>query len=239
MSRAAGPRRWPDLMIGALVLLLLGGFGTMLLRPQSTAPVSATTDREPDSASPGIPGAPGTTGDVNSPVTAETTAITPTTPAQDTQAAPIASTPSGAAPEPTESSTATPGTDATDTATPDTEATPVIAAAPIGTPDPTLTGQTPGTPTDAAAATTESADSTATTDAPASSPTARAGGAVPTSEQRTPLRSDYRITLGTFSSVEAAQKAAQGVSNLGYTVSPIDLGSVPADLAEVQALAAR
>ncbi|BBN95079.1 hypothetical protein DEGR_18120 [Deinococcus grandis] len=48
---------------------------------------------------------------------------------------------------------------------------------------------------------------------------------MPTSEQRTPLRSDYRITLGTFSSGAAAQQAAQGVSALGYTVYPIDVAA--------------
>ncbi|GGK91737.1 SPOR domain-containing protein [Deinococcus radiotolerans] len=213
MSRAAGPRRWPDLMIGALVVLLMGGFGTLLLRPQSTAPVSApTSDHEADAA-PVIPGAPGSTDSAGSTATAQTTAITPTDPdTTQTAAGDAADT------TPTDAGTTT----GTDTSAPATEAPPVIAAAPIGTPDPALTGQTTDTPADTAAP-TDSADTTP--DDTTTSPAARAGGAVPTSEQRTPLRSDYRITLGTFSSVEAAQKAAQGVSTLGYTVYPIDLGS--------------
>ncbi|GGR80967.1 SPOR domain-containing protein [Deinococcus sedimenti] len=204
MSRAATPRRWPDIMIGTLVLLLLGGFGTLLLRPQATTPVS-TPSEAATTTTPAIPGAPGT-----SEVTGtETVSTTPITPAPSD---PVAST----TPADTASAAAEP-------TTPDSEAAPVIAAAPIGTPDPTLTS-----PAESA---TSTADESATTDpatpadaAPAT-PAARTGGAVPTSEQRTPLRSDYRITLGTFSSVEAAQQAAQGVSALGYTVYPIDLGT--------------
>ncbi len=40
-----------------------------------------------------------------------------------------------------------------------------------------------------------------------------------------PLRSDYRISLGTFGSVGTAQSRTAPVSTLGYTVYPIDLGS--------------
>ena len=65
---------------------------------------------------------------------------------------------------------------------------------------------------------------------PVETPTAstvapRSGGAVATSESRTPLRSDYRISLGTFGSVGTAQSRTAPVSSLGYTVYPIDLGS--------------
>ncbi|MDL2345963.1 SPOR domain-containing protein, partial [Deinococcus sp. MIMF12] len=45
------------------------------------------------------------------------------------------------------------------------------------------------------------------------------------SEERTPLRSDYRISLGTFGSEAEARRAASGVSDAGYPVYIIDLGS--------------
>lgn len=205
MSRAS-TRRWPDVMIGTLVVLLLGGFGTLLLRPQASAPVSADGSQPATTATstvPGIPGAPGTTSDdaVAAPVTA---APSTTQPATGTDTGATADAP------------ATPAAETTDA--------PVIAAAPIGTPDPALTGQ-PESPTTATPG-TEATPAAEQPDAAApGTPTPRTGGAVPTSEQRTPLRSDYRITLGTFSSVDAAQTAAQGVSALGYTVYPIDLGS--------------
>ena len=216
MSRAAGPRRWPDLMIGALVLLLLGGFGTLLLRPQPGAQGSAPATETGPTTDSAIPGAPGsdTAGREGAVGTAP---ITP--PATTTTGAPsTTSTP------PTETSAPETGTIGTGTTETGTVEAPVIAAAPIGTPDPALTGaaQTPA-PTDPdAAPATDDAAGTAPTDA---APAARTGGAVPTSEQRTPLRSDYRITLGTFSSGAAAQQAAQGVSAHGYTVYPIDVAA--------------
>ncbi|WP_418514413.1 SPOR domain-containing protein [Deinococcus sp. RM] len=216
MSRAAGPRRWPDLMIGALVLLLLGGFGTLLLRPQPGTQGSAPATETGPTTDSAIPGAPGsdTAGREG---TVGTAPITP--PATTTTGAP-----STTGTPPTATSAPETGTTGTGTPETDTVEAPVIAAAPIGTPDPALTGaaQTPD-PTDPdAAPAMDDAAGTAPTDA---APAARTGGAVPTSEQRTPLRSDYRITLGTFSSGAAAQQAAQGVSALGYTVYPIDVAA--------------
>ncbi len=198
-------RRWPDLMVGTLVVLLLGGFGTLLVRPQPSTPVSPGSPSGETGSVPAIPGAPGTV-TTGTPDTQSQEAAPVQTPATDTAATgQTEAGQTGAAPS---------------TETQPTEA-PVIEAAPIGAPDPTLNPAT-STPT----GTTEPAAPTdpATTGAETSAPAARTGGAVPTSEQRTPLRSDYRITLGTFSSVNAAQTAAQGVSALGYTVYPIDLG---------------
>lgn len=202
MSRApTTPRRWPDLLIGLLVLLLLGGFGTLLLRgnPQTTPATGTPTTETAGEAS--IPGAPGTTetgGITTAPITAA--------PSTDTPAAPTGE------PAPQDSAV----TDA-----------PIIEAAPIGTPDPAITGDTdPATTTDpdTADATTADATDEADTD-PAGGPAPRPEGAVATSETRVPLRSDYRITLGTFSSAAAAQTAAAPVHGIGYTVYPIDVGA--------------
>lgn len=52
----------------------------------------------------------------------------------------------------------------------------------------------------------------------------RRQGAVATSENRVPLRRDYRISLGVFSSRAEVQRQTATVSALGYTVYPIDLG---------------
>ncbi|UWX64002.1 SPOR domain-containing protein [Deinococcus rubellus] len=59
----------------------------------------------------------------------------------------------------------------------------------------------------------------------ASTPAPRSGGAVATSENRTPLKRDYRISLGTFGSEAEANASTAAVRALGYTVYPIDLGS--------------
>lgn len=205
MSRApTTPRRWPDLLIGLLVLLLLGGFGTLLLRgnPQTTPATGTPTTETAGEAS--IPGAPGTTetgGITTAPITAA--------PSTDTPAAPTGET----APQ--------------DSAVTDA---PIIEAAPIGTPDPAITGDTdPAATTDPDTADAATADATDEADAadtdPAGGPAPRPEGAVATSETRVPLRSDYRITLGTFSSAAAAQTAAAPVQGIGYTVYPIDVGA--------------
>lgn len=52
----------------------------------------------------------------------------------------------------------------------------------------------------------------------------RAGGAVATSENRVPLRSDYRISLGSFSTRKTVETQTAAVRALGYTVYPIDIG---------------
>ncbi|MBZ9712145.1 SPOR domain-containing protein [Deinococcus multiflagellatus] len=196
---AARARRWPDVMIGALVLALLGGFGTVLLRGgNQTTRTPAAAVPESTAAIPSAPGSAPATEAANSSSAA-------TSPAQTTPA------PAPADPAATEA--------------------PVIAAAPIGAPDPALqaaAAQAAGTETGEAATESTAGDPTAeaapaTEQAPAAAP--RTGGAVAASEQRVPLRSDYRISLGTFASEASARSAAAGVQALGYTVYPIDLGS--------------
>ncbi|GHF28247.1 cell division septation protein DedD [Deinococcus metalli] len=183
MSRpATRPRRWPDLLIGVLVVLLLVGFGLLLFRPETrTAMTPAATPATPAASTE-------TTSIPSAPTPAETTAQTP-------------------APAPAQSGTAT------------TSEPPTIAAAPVEATPPVSATPAQGTATTTP---TEQPDQPATTPTTA---TPRSGGAVATSEQRVPLRSDYRITLGTFSTSQAATTAAASVSALGYTVYPIDLGS--------------
>lgn len=202
MSRApTTPRRWPDLLIGLLVLLLLGGFGTLLLRgnpPTTPATGTPTTETAGEASIPGAPGTTETGGITTAPITAA--------PSTDTPAAPTGE------PAPQDSAV----TDA-----------PIIEAAPIGTPNPAITGDTdPATTTDPDTADAATADATDEADTdPAGGPAPRPEGAVATSETRVPLRSDYRITLGTFSSAAAAQTAAAPVQGIGYTVYPIDVGA--------------
>lgn len=186
-------RRWPDILIGMLVLLLLVGFGLLLLRPD-TRTAGVTTSPEP------------------------ATGTTPTTPTAETSTIPAA--PSGA------TDTAPAGDQAT--GTPDgaagtTTEPPTIAAAPVEATPPI--SSTPPTAQTTEAAPEASATAPETETPAAGSATPRSGGAVATSESRVPLRSDYRITLGTFSTEQAAGNAAAPVSALGYTVYPIDLGS--------------
>nr|WP_254606075.1 SPOR domain-containing protein [Deinococcus sp. JMULE3] len=206
-------------MIGALVLLLLGGFGTLLLRPQAGTPVSAAADSGTDAPATdtttldSVPGAPGSTESTDAATApVSTTEITAPT-GQDSVTSPGSDAPQA---DGSANPGSVPSTDGADT--------PVIAAAPIGTPDPTLTDtQTAPQTEDADPASADPASDTPATDPAA--PAARTGGAVPTSEQRTPLRSDYRITLGTFGSDAAAQSATQGVGALGYTVYPITVAA--------------
>lgn len=60
MSRPQGQtRRWPDLLIGLLVLLLLAGFVTLLLGQRSPAPTpTATQAPAPEATSAATPPAP-------------------------------------------------------------------------------------------------------------------------------------------------------------------------------------
>lgn len=246
MSRAQdGARRWPDLLIGLLVLLLLAGFAILLLGQRaSPVPVAQAPAPTPVTTPPPvIPGAPGT--DLDPATTGTPATATPAEPgagAQDTDSPPVeASPPATTEPAPASptqtdapSTAADQGGAATSTTPPPASAStpagevPVvpadpIPAAPVAPPAPQVT--VPSAPP-ASAATAPTAPITTTPQTPPV-PTVppRAGGAVATSEQRTPLRSDYRISLGTFGSTGAAQGGTEGVRALGYTVYPIDLGS--------------
>ncbi|GAA5513452.1 hypothetical protein Dcar01_02187 [Deinococcus carri] len=273
MSRAESrPRRWPDLLIGLLVLLLLAGFALLLLgqRRAEVAQAPAPAATEP---APVIPGAPGTDivpdnstapaapvteapapseGEAGSgetetrpetPATSTTPAPVSPAPATANQPAPEANPPASTAPAAPAATPTTPPqatapaanpTDPGQTTTPPTTPTapsnsgavPVVAADPIpaapsAPPAPAVTLPTPpANPTLAQPQPAQDASTPATPTAPP-----RSGGAVATSEQRTPLRSDYRISLGTFGSETLAQSRTSGVRALGYTVYPIDLGS--------------
>lgn len=209
MSRARQPRasqRWPDLMIGAVTLALLGGFGTLLLGERKPAVAAQTSPNA--SATPAIPASPGTV--------PEPQAVTPT------PAAPATSTPAQTAQTQTPTTPAqTPANPAQTTEIPPAPATPPVEAIkpPVvpANQAPQASAQAPQTAT--ASDLTQAATSPTT---PVITP--RPGGAVATSENRVPLRSDYRISLGSFGSRKTAETQTAGVRGLGYTVHAIDLG---------------
>jgi len=230
----SGAARWPDLLIGLLVLLLLGGFGFLLFgqrsgntgtatnTPASTTPAESTP--APAAEIPSAPGAVVTPAETATAAPTQTPVETPVEIAPVTEQTPQQS--SGQTP------TATPST--SEPASPETAATPAVTAPAAATPAAATeaTKSLDDIPTIVAApveAVPAETPTTATPAAPASTdpvaPAARTGGAVATSETRTPLRSDYRISLGSFSSEAAATSRTAGVSGLGYRVYPIDLGS--------------
>lgn len=226
--------RWPDLLIGLLVLLLLGGFGVLLLGQRS--PTVANTATTPPSTAP-VPPATTPADNTEIPAAPGTAATAP----PELEPTPVVPAPAAASPEP---QAATPTPAPTPAAAPEQPGASTAAVTP--TPSTPAATAPPTTPAAAASATpTEPttslndiptivaapvepvpAEQPATPAAPSASATpARTGGAVATSETRTPLRSDYRISLGTFSSESAAGSSTAGVSGLGYRVYPIDVGS--------------
>ena len=243
-STKAAPKRWPDVMIGVLTLALLGGFGALLLEQGKPHPVAVT----PQPAETNIPASPGTVPEpVQVPAQPAATAPTTTPPA----ATPPATTPPAATAPSTSGTAQTPTTQAPATQTPASQAPstpattppPATAQTPATTPaapasDPTL-AQTqeippapkapevaPITPPVVPPTATQPAtpnNQTATPPATAAVP-ARSGGAVAVSANRTPLRSDYRISLGSFGSQRTAETQTANVRSLGYTVHSIDLG---------------
>lgn len=237
MSRPQGQtRRWPDLLIGLLVLLLLAGFAALLLGQRSPAPTPTATQAPAPAATSAatppapvvIPSAPGADlGQTETPApmaapqnpAATSPAETPAQTAEPAPSSPTASqTETAATPQATATTPSAPS--AASTPTPSTSI-PVVPAEPIPAPVTPPAAQVPvPAPSTSSAQTTAPAPSTSSASVPP-----RSGGAVATSEQRTPLRSDYRISLGTFGSTSEAQSRTQGVSELGYTVYPIDLGS--------------
>lgn len=268
-ARSGGPRRWPDVMIGVLVLALLGGFGALLLE-QRPRPVAQAPAEPP--ATVVIPASPGTVSELptpqqsapqtqpqppqtqpeqpsevqtpaaQAPVTQTPEAQAPadqgestatpqngeagTAPAQSTstqstpaQTAPAQTTPAQPAPSRAAGSSATQPRTADDGTAAATEIPPVPAAPPVG---PLTTLPLP----DNAQPVQPSVPATASpSEAPPVTATPRAGGAVATSDQRTPLRSDYRISLGSFGTEGTVRTQTAGVSGLGYTVYPIDIGN--------------
>lgn len=278
-ARSGGPRRWPDVMIGVLVLALLGGFGALLLE-QRPRPVAQAPAEPP--ATVVIPASPGTVSELPTPQqSAPQTQPQPpqTQPEQPSEVqtpaaqAPVTQTPEAQAPADQGEPTATPQNGEAGTApaqSTSTQSTPAQTAPAQTAPAQTTPAQTtpaqpappraagssatqPRTADDGTAAATEippvpaappvgplttlplpdnaqpvqpSVPVTAPpSEAPTVTATPRAAGAVATSDQRTPLRSDYRISLGSFGTEGTVRTQTAGVSGLGYTVYPIDIGN--------------
>ncbi|MDO4247105.1 MAG: SPOR domain-containing protein [Deinococcus sp.] len=218
--------RWPELLVGALSLAVVAGLGGLLLSerlgPRQTA------DTQPQVVTSVIPSSPGTVTQAATPA-ASPPAGTSTSESQSAQAGsippapaspPVAKIPPPVLPKP-EPIAAPPPVQTPTTAAPTQPSTqnqgqsqaPAQGQPPINSATPAqTTAQTPAT---------------ATQPSEPATPTAvpRAGGAVAPSEQRTPLRSDYRVMLGTFGSRASLQAATAQVSALGYTVYAIALGN--------------
>lgn len=223
--------RWPELLVGALSLAVVAGLGGLLLSerfgPRQTA------DTQPQVATSVIPSSPGTVTQAAAPA-ASPPAGTSASGSQSAQAGsippapaspPVAKIPPPVLPKPepiaaptpvqtptTAAPTQTPAQNQEQSQAPAQGQPPVNSATPAQTPPQTLATETPATATQP----NEPATPTAVP---------RAGGAVAPSEQRTPLRSDYRVMLGTFGSRASLQAATAQVSALGYTVYAIDLGN--------------
>ncbi|WP_420596009.1 SPOR domain-containing protein [Deinococcus sp.] len=197
-------RRLPDVLIGLLIVVLALGLGSLLLTQRNRAAVTPAPE-------------PGQSAITQPESTPAPPADIPSAPGSDTRSGP--------------DTTAAPETPAPEPAAPDnTAATNSGSALPSDTLNAPTDNATPTGSLDAAP--TETAPPETSTDLPPNPEAApsvpavpRSGGAVATSQTRTPLRSDYRISLGTFGSVTEAQNATAAVSALGYTVYPIDLGS--------------
>lgn len=206
MSRLEGRRRLPDILIGLLVLGLLVGFGALLLGQRHPAPEAQTAGQPPAAVQtpPGIPAAPGSQ--------VETV---PAPPAQPATGA------SGAASSAPHSEGASSGT-SNAAERPYDEGLPAADPAPASPAPANPSPETvPGNQGEAAAP----AEIEPGTTGLAVTPAPRTGGAEPTSAERVPTRSDYRISLGGFGSTDQAVQQTAGVAALGYTVYSIDLGS--------------
>lgn len=205
--------RWPELLVGALSLAVVAGLGGLLLSerfgPRQTA------DTQPQVATSVIPSSPGTVTQAAAPA-ASPPAGTSASGSQSAQAGsippapaspPVAKIPPPVLPKPE----------------------PIAAPTPVQTPTTAAPTQpsTQNQEQSQAPAQGQPPVNSATPAQPQATPTAvpRAGGAVAPSEQRTPLRSDYRVMLGTFGSRASLQAATAQVSALGYTVYAIDLGN--------------
>lgn len=233
--RPAGPRRWPELVAATLVLALGVGLGSLLLgeRRAPAEPVAAAP--QPTTSIPVSPGAVVADGSPQTaaPAQAQTTAgKIPPAPA----APPAPKIPPPVLPEPRRMpappTPPRPVEETTTAASPITQP-PVTQAPATQTPTPQTPAaqapatQPPATPAPEPAAPAEPAPATTPEPATPTEPAAPAPGtpAVAPSAQRTPLRSDYRVMLGTFGSEAALRSATAGVSALGYTVYAMDLGN--------------
>lgn len=239
---AAGLRRWPEYTAAGLVLALGLGLGSLLLdgkrrpaeevaapQPPSTIPVSPGAVTGLSSSAPAAPSAP-------TQAQAGTIPPAPATPPAPKIPPPVLPEPRRlpAPPTPAKPETAAAGTPASAPQTPAAQAsaaqTPAAQApaaqAPVNQ-APTPAAATPARPQPEAPATPEAGAPAQTQSEPDSPAPAPAAGtpAVSPSAQRTPLRSEYRVMLGTFGSEAALRSATAGVGALGYTVYAIDLGN--------------
>lgn len=209
------------MMIGVVTLALLAGFGTLFLAERNRTPVVAQTPPPPAA----IPASPGTV--------PEPQAVTPTTPEATSNQTEQSGSSNGEKPS-TEASTAP--------ARPDEVAQtqtipPVPKAPPVEEIKPPVTQTAPANQGTEQAAQSDAPATPSTTTTPTQQPqttpsrpaqadpqTAPARTAVATSENRVPLRSDYRISLGSFSTRRTVENQTSGVRQLGYTIHAIDLG---------------
>lgn len=227
MSQKPARNKLPDIMIGLVTLALLGGFGFLLFGNRA-APEQATTPPPPRVAS--IPKPPATVSEpVSEPVTAPVTssdaarAVAPTTSDQDmTSSVDENRSPSESVPTQTSSAPAQAGS-----IPPVPEAPKVAPITPPVLPPVTTRPAQPESVTQAKNSTTDNDKSDDNDDDEKTIVTrrvpARAGGAFPTSENRMPLRTDYRISLGTFSTRKTVDTQTAVVHALGYTVHPVPI----------------
>ena len=190
----------------------------------TTPPAATSPETPPASATPGTPTENGPASSTTAPqATTPAPAGTPAT-SQALNPADTATAPTPATSTPTPVQPTTPGLAQTSEIPPVPKAPPVEPIKPpvlTQTPPPASQAQ-PAAPTSdqpAATTTSEAAQTPATPAVPA-----RAGGAVATSENRVPLRSDYRISLGSFTTRKTVESRTANVRGLGYTVHAIDLG---------------
>ncbi|WP_135228092.1 SPOR domain-containing protein [Deinococcus fonticola] len=234
-TRTGSAGRWPDIMVGAVTLALLAGFGTLMFGERNQPLVAQAPAPSPQTATPSIPASPGT---VPEPQTVQPPAAQPQ-PSQATPAVQGSAAESSAAPAKSQAIDPASGTAPTPAAQPpateppaasnpselaQTSEIPPAPAAPAVTPlTPPVLPDNP-TPQAATADPEASPPATATPPVPAPAVPARTGGAVATSESRVPLRSDYRISLGSFTTRKTVESQTANVRGLGYTVHAIDLG---------------
>lgn len=240
----SGNRQWPDVMMWILILALLLGFFLMLVTGKRDSNVRATPTNNNPGETTVIPSSPGVIeSNSNTPAPAAPAAASQGLTQEEVEGqAAVASTNSttsstSSAPNTTNttngsnSATGTTGNDAQTSSIPPAPSSPPVA--PIDPPVlPENLTSTSGE--SSVAGDVSSAASAPISDSGKESPPARpkvttipprrSGNAVPVSQNRTPLRSDFRIMLGTFGSNNTLRGSTANVSNLGYTVHSIDVG---------------
>lgn len=237
-------RQWPDIMMWILVLALLLGFFLMLVTGKRGSDVRATPTNNTSNETTVIPSSPGT---IDSNSNSTTTPSAPATAAvsqgltQEEIEGQAAANTNSAASNTTRSVTNTTNGNSSTTGTTGNEAqTSSIPPAPSSPPvapiePPVLPENLTSTSGESSVAGDVNSAATApVSDSGKESPPARpkvttipprrSGGAVPVSQNRTPLRSDFRIMLGTFGSNNTLRGSTANISNLGYTVHSIDVG---------------